>query len=67
MSTDLRMDDLWTVRRFASWKYGNDEPTEAQVNTIRQMCKQRKLPCTRIGKEWRIDTRRILEGVKGGK
>ena len=66
MSTESRMDSLWTVRRFAAWKYGVDEPTDSQTNTVRWMCTNGKLPSVRIGKEWRIDVRRILEGVTGG-
>ena len=60
------MDDLWTVRRFAKWKYGTDEPTKAQENSIRHMCQDGTLPAAKVGREWRIDTMRILEGVRNG-
>lgn len=61
------MDHLWTVRRFARWKYGTDEPTIAQENTVRRMCQRGTLPAVKVGKEWRVDTAEIMEGVRHGK
>ena len=60
------MDELWTARRFAAWKYETDEPTQGQVNTVLKMCQRGTLPAVKIGREWRIDTRQILEKVRNG-
>lgn len=55
------MDDLWTARRFAMWKYGTREPTKGQVQTVMRMCQDGKLPAAKVGREWRIDVSKILE------
>ena len=54
---------LWSVGKFAKWKYETDEPTKAQHNTVLHMCQEGTLPAVKIGREWRIDVRKILEGV----
>lgn len=61
------MDHLWTIRRFARWKYETDEPTVAQENTVRHMCQRGVLPAVKVGREWRVDTAEILKGVGYGK
>ena len=61
MTYDERMGYLWTVRKFAAWKYGTDEPTRANVKTVNDMCREGKLPARKVGKEWRINVRMILE------
>lgn len=66
MAYDERMGYLWPVRKFAAWRYGVDEPSKAKENTVRAMCRDGKLPSVKVGGEWRIDVRKILEGVKGG-
>lgn len=58
---DERMDCLWTVRRFAKWKYETYEPTKAQVNAVSRQCRDGVLPAAKVGREWRIDVARILE------
>lgn len=60
------MDDLWTVKRFAKWKYETDEPTKAQINTVIRMCRNGVIPAGKVGKEWRIDTAEIVRGVRDG-
>lgn len=64
---DDMMDCLWTVKRFAAWKYGTDEPTKSNVNQVYRMCKEGNLPALKLGKQWRIDVRKILEGARYGK
>ena len=61
-----RVDDLWTVKRFAKWKYETDEPTKAQINTVIRMCRNGVIPAGKVGKEWRIDTAEIMRGVRDG-
>ena len=58
-----RMACLWTVEKFARWKYDTDAPTKAQRNMVTRMCQQGRLPAVKVGREWRIDVRKILEGV----
>ena len=58
------MEDLWTVKRFAKWKYETDEPTKSQINTVIRMCRDGVLPAAKVGKQWRIDTAEILKGVR---
>lgn len=60
------MDDLWTIKRFCRWKYETEEPTKAQLNSISAMCREGKLPAVKLLGEWRIDTSKILEGVRNG-
>lgn len=60
------MDDLWTVKRFACWKYETDEPTKAQENAVTSMCREGILPAAKVGREWRIDTAEIVRGVRNG-
>ena len=55
------MDSLWTVKRFARWKYETDEPTKAQINVVGRQCKDGTLPARKVGKQWRIDVAKILE------
>lgn len=69
-TTDEMMDCLWSVKRFARWLYeldDADEPSKSQINYIGHMCKDGKLPAVKVGKKWRIDVRRILNGGKHGK
>ena len=61
---DERMDSLWTVKRFARWKYETDEPTKAQVNVVARQCFNGTLPAVKVGKEWRIDTFELLKGLR---
>ena len=62
---DERMASLWTTAKFASWKFGVDEPTAAQVNTVIRMCQDGVLPAAKVGREWRIDVSKILEVFDG--
>ena len=62
---DERMDSLWTVKRFAKWKYETDEPTKAQVNVVSRQCKNGILPARKVGNEWRIDVGKVLEVFDG--
>lgn len=59
-----QMSDLWTVNDFARWKYGIpaglDVP-KAKRNAVSRMCLNGTLPAKKVGKEWRINTRRFLE------
>ena len=57
------MDSLWTVKRFARWKYECDEPTKGQLNSVERMCRNGTLPARKIGREWRVDVHAILEGA----
>lgn len=61
------MDDLWSVKRFAKWKYETEEPTKAQLNSVARMCQRGTLPAGKVGSEWRIDTAEILKGVRNGR
>lgn len=61
------MDDLWTVRRFARWKYelpDGTEPKKSQVNTVTKLCRDGKLPAMKLCGEWRIDVSEIMKGFK---
>ena len=63
------MDNLWSVKRFCRWRYDLDEgatPTKGQVNTVEKMCRDGVLPAVQVGRQWRIDTRKIMEGVTNG-
>ena len=63
----IGLDDLWTVRRFARWKYElgpDEEPSKPQMNSVERMCKEGTLPAVKVGREWRIDTAEILRGVR---
>lgn len=60
------MDYLWTIKRFCRWRYelpDGAEPTKGQINTVSKMCREGVLPAVRVGNQWRIDTKRIMEGV----
>ena len=61
---DERMNSLWTVRKFAKWKYETDEPTKAQLNVVARQCFDGVLPAVKFGKEWRIDTYELLKELK---
>ena len=63
---DDMMDCLWTVKRFARWKYETDEPSKSNINQVGRMCVEGKLPAVKVGGQWRIDVRQILKGVSGG-
>lgn len=65
-SIDERMGWLWTVKKFAAWKYDVEEPSKSNVKTVNDMCRDGKLPCVKLGREWRINVREILEGAKSG-
>lgn len=44
------------VEDFAKFYYKTDEPTKAQTNTVRTMCREGKFKCAeRIGRRWVID------------
>lgn len=61
------MDQLWTVERFCRWRYelpDGAEPTKSQIGTVEKMCRAGTLPAMKVGRQWRIDTRKILEGEK---
>jgi len=65
---DELMANLWTVKKFAKWKYrdelekrGLEEPTKAQVNVVTRQCLNGILPAKKIGKEWRIDVRELVK------
>lgn len=63
------MEHLWSIRRFARWRYELPdfvEPTKSQMNAVTKMCRDGVLPALKVGRQWRIDTRKILEGVKNG-
>ena len=63
------MDALWTIKRFARWRYelpDGAESTKGQLNTVTKMCREGIVPAVKVGTQWRIDTRKILEGVKNG-
>lgn len=50
------MHTIMDTKAFASFYYGVEEPRKSQVNTITQMCRDRKFKCARqIGKKWFID------------
>ena len=55
------MNDLWTVDEFARWKHATLQPSKAQENAVRQMCRDGKLPARKVAGQWRINTRKILE------
>ena len=60
------MDYLWTIKRFCRWRYelpDGEEPTKGQINTVSKMCREGVLPAVRVGNQWRIDTKRIMEGA----
>ena len=61
------MEHLWSIHRFARWKYETDEPSKAQENYVRRMCQHGTIPAVKIGGQWRIDTMAILEGVRNGR
>ena len=61
---DERMASLWTVRKFAQWKYETCEPTKAQLNVVARQCFDGILPAVKVGKEWRIDTFELLKELK---
>lgn len=61
------MDALWTIRRFARWLYelpDGAEPTKGQLNTVTKMCREGLVPAVKVGRQWRIDTGKILEGAR---
>lgn len=61
------MDALWTIKRFARWRYelpDGAEPTKDQINTVTKMCREGAVPAVKVGTQWRIDTRKILEGAR---
>lgn len=61
------MDELWTIRHFARWRYDlpeSKEPTKGQLNTVTKMCRDGTVPAVKVGTQWRIDTRKILEGAR---
>lgn len=60
------MDHLWSIRRFCRWRYDladGEEPSKSQVNAVSQMCRNHTLPAVKVGGQWRIDTKAIMEGV----
>lgn len=61
------MENLWSIRRFCKWRYelpDGAEPTKGQLNSVTRMCREGTLPAVKVGKQWRIDTGKIIEGVK---
>ncbi|MBQ6491090.1 MAG: helix-turn-helix domain-containing protein [Atopobiaceae bacterium] len=35
------------------------------MNTVERMCRDGVLPAVRVGRQWRIDTRKIMEAFDG--
>lgn len=62
---DERMQSLWTVKKFACWKFETENPSTSQLTTVCRMCKNGTLPAAKIGKEWRIDVANIMEEFNG--
>lgn len=61
------VDNLWSIKRFARWRYelpDGAEPTKGQLNTVTKMCREGTVPAVKVGTQWRIDTRKILEGAR---
>ena len=59
------MNDLWTVSEFAQWKHKTRNPSKAKENAVRKMCQDGRLPARKVAGQWRINTRKILEGFDG--
>lgn len=54
---------LLTVAQFAALWYGTDEPTKSQCNMVRRWCAEGRIRhAARIGRDWRINARKELEG-----
>lgn len=60
---DERMACLWSVNKFAKWKYETDEPTKANVNVVTRQCRDGVLPAVKVGGSWRIDVSQIVKEV----
>ena len=55
------MRELVTVREFARIRYGVDEPTKAQMNTIAGMCQRGAIRhAGKVGRTWLINIRKEL-------
>jgi excisionase family DNA binding protein len=55
-----RISPLMTVKDAASWLQMNEQ-------TIKKLCREGKIPCFKIGKNWRFDREELSEWVKSQK
>ena len=53
------MDTIMDVKQFCCWKYGVEEPTQTQRNTVTKMCVDGTISnAEKVGKAWYINATR---------